>query len=114
MFNTAVWFDYILASSIALVLAFIGSRLATLIGFFALFIAPIAGGLIAEAIRLAVGRRRSKTLFQASAGAAAIGSLIPVVFSFLAGFLSLSLVYQLIFTVILTSTVYYRLSGIRL
>ncbi len=114
VFNTAVWFDYILASCIALILAFIGSRIATLIGFFALFVAPIAGGIIAEAIRLAIRRRRSKTLFQASAGAAAIGSLIPVVLSFLSGFVNLSLIWQIIFTVILTSTVYYRLSGIRL
>lgn len=114
VFNTAIWFDYILASLIALILAFIGSRIATLIGFFALFVAPIAGGIIAEAIRLAVRRRRSKSLFQASAGAAALGSLIPVMLSFLTGFLGLSLIWQIVFTIILTSTVYYRLSGIRL
>lgn len=114
VFNTAVWFDYIFAINIALALAFIGSRIATLLGFFALFIAPVAGGIIAEAIRFVVRRRRSKSLFQASASAAAIGSLIPVVLSLVSGFLNFSIIWQIAFTMIVTSTVYYRLSGIRL
>lgn len=114
-FDTAEWFDYLIAAVIAVILAFIGSSLATRIGFFTIFAAPFAGMLIAEAIRLAVRRRRSKRLFQLSAGATALGGLLPILMGIASGFLALfPYLWPAIFTLLVTSTVYYRLAGISL
>jgi hypothetical protein len=123
-FDTAAWYDYLLAFGVAIILSYIGSRLVRYLGFFTLFVAPIAGVIIAEAIRLVVSRRRSKRLFQLSALAAALGglptllSLMIVVLSFLSGGslgfgFVLPLVWQALYTFVVTSTVYYRLAGIR-
>lgn len=43
VFDTAQWFDYPLAVIIAGVLSFLGSLIANLLGFFTLFVAPVAG-----------------------------------------------------------------------
>ncbi len=119
-FDTATWIDYILAIGIAFILTYIGSLLASRIGFFTIFLAPIAGIVIAEAIRFVVRRRRSKRLFQATAAATAFGGLLPVL-SVLAftgltvGFMGLiNFIWPIVFTVLVTSTVYYRLAGVSL
>jgi len=114
-FDTAVWFDYILAIGIAAVLAFIGSLLTTRIGFFTIFLAPFAGIVIAEAVRFAVRRRRSKRLFQLSAVATALGGLLPVLTGLAAGFLVIfPYIWPIVYTFLVTSTMYYRLAGIRI
>lgn len=121
LFETARWYDYVLAALVAGVLAYIGSRIVPRIGFFTIFLAPIAGVIIAEAVRFVVQRRRSKRLFQIATLAAAIGSLPTLLLILLAifsgagfgGFL-FSLIWQGVYTFTITSTVYYRLSGIRL
>lgn len=114
-FDTAQWFDYILAFGIALILAYIGSRLTSRIGFFTIFLAPIAGMIIAEAVRFAVRRRRSKSLFQLSAAGVALGGLLPVITGLTAGFFVIfPYIWPLVYTFLVTSTVYYRLAGIRL
>lgn len=119
-FDTANSLDYFLAIGIAGVLAFIGSLIVSRIGFFTIFLAPIAGMIIAEAIRRAIQRRRAKRLFQASAAATAIGGLLPMLsVLFLTG-LTIGLgsifffIWPVVYTVIATSTVYYRLAGISL
>jgi hypothetical protein len=69
-FYTGGNFDYVIAVVVALPLSFIAGAVFTLliggIGFFSWIIsfiaAPATGGLIAEAIRRAVGRRRSRYL----------------------------------------------------
>jgi hypothetical protein len=76
--------------------------------------------IIAEAVRWAVHRRRSKLLFQTAAGAAALGSLpllalslAPLLFG--GGFGGiLGLIYRGLYTVLVTSSVYYRLGGIEI
>ena len=126
VYETARSLDYILAGVLALILGYFGSYVAIL-GFFTIFLAPVAGIIIAEAVRYATHRRRSKLLFQITAGAAALGSLprllFPLLFSLLAlnsggpaslGFGFLPLIWQGVFTFLVTSTVYYRLSGIRM
>jgi hypothetical protein len=125
VFDTAQWYDYPLAFALAALLAFLGSRLIPFLGFFTLFIAPIAGGIIAEVVRFVVRRRRSQRLFQISALATALGSSIYLLI-YLAGFLLIStqgggglrgifpLIWQAVYAFIVTSTVYYRLGGIRL
>jgi hypothetical protein len=120
IFNTATWIDYILAIGIAVILAYIGSLLTSRIGFFTIFVAPIAGIVIAEAIRFVIRRRRSKRLFQATAAATAIGGLLPILSVVALTGLTVGLVglfyfiWPIVYTVLVTSTVYYRLAGIRL
>ena len=119
-FDTATWVDYILAIGIAFILTFIGSLLASRIGFFTIFLAPIAGIIIGEAIRFAVRRRRSKRLFQATAAATALGGLLPVLSILVFTGLSVNImgllffIWPIVYTILVTSTVYYRLAGIRL
>lgn len=125
VFETAEWFDYPVAFVVAVVLSYIGS-LSGLLGFFTIFIAPIAGGLIAEAVRLLTRRHRSKNLFLLTAAAVAIGSLprlliygAAMLFSFAGARanglgLFLPLIWQVVFTFLATSTVYARLAGIQM
>jgi hypothetical protein len=123
IFDTANWYDYPLAVLAAAGLSFIGSQIVPRLGFFALFLAPIAGVIIAEAVRALVRRRRSRQLFTVAAAAAAIGSL-PSLISLLVIALAalsqgglgilLSLIWNFLYTVIVTTTVYTRLSGIQI
>jgi hypothetical protein len=120
VFDTAQSTDFIFAAGIALVLSFLGSLIASVMGFFTIFIAPIAGVIIAEAVRWAVHRRRSRRLFQTAAGAAAVGSLpllllglAPLFFGGGVGGL-LGLIYHGLYTVLVTSSVYYSLGGIEM
>lgn len=119
-FDTAEPIDYPIAVVIALILSFIGSLIASALGFFTIFIAPVAGVIIAEAIRAATRRHRSKRLLLASAGAAVLGSLPRIILSllFLGGGTNLNvlltLVFQVVYTILVVSTLYYRLGGISL
>lgn len=120
-FETARWYDYVLAALVAGGLAYLGSRLVSFIGFFTIFLAPIAGMVIAEAVRFVVQRRRSKRLFQVATLAAAIGSL-PILLLIILAALSgagfgrylFALIWQGVYVFTITSTIYYRLSGIRM
>lgn len=120
IFDTALWYDYPLAIGIAGLLSFLGSLIVPYIGLFALFLGPVVGSVIAEAVRRITQRRRSRALFIATAGAAALGCLLPllpVILSALlgGGFRSLiSLVWYGIYTFGVVSSVYYRISGIRI
>jgi len=121
-FETAETVDYFIAVAIAATLSFVGSLLVPIMGFFIIFIGPIAGIIIAEAVRWATRRRRSKLLFQLAAGAAAAGCLplllergLPLLmgYGFGVGGL-LGLVWMGVYTFLVVTTVYYRLSGIRI
>jgi hypothetical protein len=127
VFETAVWTDYIVAAMIALVLAFVGSLAAAFIRFFVILIAPIIGFLISEAVRWGVRKRRSKGLFLVATAATVVGCLpliLPPLLSLLGGlFLKANigsitalvpLLWQGLYTFLVASTVYYRLSGIQL
>lgn len=120
IFNTATWYDYLLAIVIGLVLSYLGSIAVTFLGFFTLFLAPVAGFVIAEAIRRVTSRRRSKLLFQSAAIAVALGSLpllLPYLLALMGG-LGLGglfgILWQGFYAVTVTSTVYYRLGGIQI
>jgi len=78
-----------------------------------IFLAPIAGGLIAEITRFVTRRRRSKQLFALAALAAVLGCL-PVSIQVIQHFSLLPLIYQVVYAVLMTSTFYYRLSGIKI
>lgn len=121
VFDTASWYDPLIAFAIALVLSFLGSLLATVLGFFTILIAPVAGLIIAEAIRWIVQRRRSPRLFQAAALGAALGSLPlllrAIIFSLNFGLIGgglWDLIWLGYYAFTITSTVFYRLRGIRI
>ena len=122
-FETARWWDYPVAILVAGILGVIGSLISNMIGFFILFIAPVAGMIIAEAVRLVTRRRRGHWLPLAAAGATLVGGLfIPgytAIFTFLASFTTgwgslLGLLWPAVFAILCASTVFYRLKGIRL
>ena len=73
-------------------------------------LAPIAATLIAEAVRLVIKRRRSETLFRTAAAGALVGSLPGLLGRIVVMDLFAILWYGL-YTVTVTSTVYYRLKG---
>ena len=120
VFDTASWYDYPLAFIISALLSFIGSFVVSFIGFFVIFLAPIAGVIIAEAVRLVIRKRRSNALFATAAAGALLGSvlrLLPLLFGMLlgAGFGSLiGLLWQGLYAFTVTSTLYYRLRGINI
>jgi len=120
IFETAQWTDYPLGIIVAGVLAFIGSLLAGFLGFFTLFIAPVAGVIIAEAVRWVTKKRRSRTLYRATTLGAVAGALVLPLVSVLGLLLGIgggaiwSLIWQVAYVILITSTVYYRLSGIRI
>jgi len=118
IFETALWYDYLLVFVISAVLSFLGSLIVTRIGFFTIFLAPVAGVVIAEACRLAVRKRRSNRLFLLAAVASVLGAL-PVVLPAIAGILSgrgfyslLNLLWLGIYLFFVPSTVYSRMHGI--
>ena len=118
IFDTAKPIDYVLAVVVALVLAYIGGFL-TFAGFFIIFIAPVVGVIIGEAVRRVIQRRRSIRLFQATTAAVVIGGLfhvVPTLISFFAyGNLNLfGIIWQVVYISMAASTVYYRLSGIKM
>lgn len=127
-FDTARKSDYVIAFVVAGILGFVGSFTAAM-GFFVIFLAPVAGVIIAETVRWLVRRRRSKLLSQVTAAAAALGSLPPFIIYFI-GLLALpaagmagegilasvlwNIIWQAAYTFLVTSTIYYRLHGIRI
>jgi len=120
IFDTAVWYDYILGFVIAGVLSGIASFLVTLIGgigFFGWFLiaagAPTAGAIIAEALRFALRKHRSRNLFITVAVGVVLGALPTLLFQ-LFFFDLFGVIFQVIYLFIATPVVYTRLSGIQL
>ncbi|MRR31033.1 hypothetical protein EG834_12065 [bacterium] len=119
VYETARWTDYPVVILIAGVLSYFGSLIASNIGFFTIFIAPIAGVIIAEAVRWAVKKRRSRALFRSATIAAAAGAVILPLLSLIqmltsGGFGIWQLVWGAGFAILVTSTVFYRLTGIQI
>ncbi|MGB9640681.1 MAG: B-box zinc finger protein [Anaerolineales bacterium] len=123
LFETAQWFDYLTAGITALVLSFIGALIIPRLGFFVLILAPIVGVIIAESCRLIINKRRSKRLYLTIAITTALGSLLLVLMNLLSFIVALNqfnfsgfiyLILQLTYTIMVTSTTYYRLSGLHL
>ena len=119
-FETALIQDYVLAFLVGAVLSYIGGLIASRIGFFSLLLAPLAGSLIAEAIRRVVNKRRSPTLFRIAAAGVALGAAPFLLFPLLVLLSSGSfgaifrLLWPAIYMLIVTPTVYVRLSGIQM
>ncbi len=121
-FDTALWYDYVLGFVVAAGLGCIASLLVTLVGVIGIYGiliiivgAPTIGMVIAEAVRAATRKHRSRLLFLTVAGGVIVGALpvILVQFLLLRGSL-FSLIYQAIFLVLTVPVVFTRLSGIQL
>jgi hypothetical protein len=120
VFNTALWYDYILGSLTAAVLGFLASLLASLvsglsfIGWILIVVgAPTAGMIIAEGVRLVTRKHRSRALFITIAAAVVVGALPVIIFN-LISFSLFGIIFQGIYLFIATPIVYTRLSGIQL
>lgn len=127
VFETAQWVDY----PIAVILAAVGVGLAVgllnYLGFWGLIAAPIAGGGLAEVVRWAVRRRRSRRLPLAAAVGGVLGVLPHLGLPALALAMSLSgsvraglltgtlfaILFPVLNGVLMVTTLYYRLRGIR-
>lgn len=121
IFDTVLPQDYVFGIITAGVLSFLGSLLVSVVSFFVILLAPAAGWVISEAVRKVTKRRRGRLLFRLVAIATALGAvinLIPYLLLLLFGNISLGLLFSLIFPAayafIVSTTVYYRLSGIRI
>jgi len=122
-FDTAEWYDYPLAFIIVSVLALLGCWFTPILGFLTIFAAPLAGGVIAEAVRFVVRRRRSMNLYRLIVVAAVLGCLPVLGVQLIGGIIGLSSGYPVgifmdvlwsgLYMILMTTTLYYRVAGIR-
>jgi hypothetical protein len=110
--------DIVIGFVIAAVLSYLGGLLASRLGFFTLLIAPGVGSLIANAVRVAVKRRRSKLLNSAILAGALIGGIplmIPEILLLFRGESNwLSLILKIVYIALAASAAYAQTKGIRI
>ena len=100
VFETVLGRDYVVVAVVTLFASGLAGALLVRMGWFVIFLAPMAGGVIAELIRRAVRRRRGRYLASTAVGAMVLAAM--------PGLLSLN-VWSLIYLVLAASTVYARL-----
>jgi hypothetical protein len=105
--------DYPLMFFVVDILSYLGSLVAFRLGFFIILLAPVAGGGIAELARLVTRRRRSRRLYILAAIAAVAGCL-PLALQFLINLNLMGLIWHGVYAVLMTSTLYTRLAGIKI
>ena len=109
-FETAEAIDYPLAFVIAAVLSWIGSLIAPRLGFFVLILGPMAGTIVAEAVRFAIRKRRANSLYITAAVGALLGSLPGLIGQIL--YMDLfGILWYGVYAFMVTSAVFYRLKG---
>lgn len=120
VFDTAQAQDFVLAFVVAGALSYIGSMLIGILGWFTIFLSPMAGMVIAEAVRRVTNRRRSKSLFQTAVAGVVLGGL-PRVFPYVlymifgGGFQGLfGVLWPILYIFLAATTMYTRLSGIQI
>lgn len=114
VFDTAVSSDYIVVAVVVGVLSFLGSLLAFRLSFFIIFLAPLYGGIIAEAARASIRKRRSKTLFIFAAVVAMLGGVPMILYLLIYAPYFMNIIWEVVYLFLMTSTIYYRLSGIKI
>lgn len=128
-FDTAGWIFLVLAAVVAAIGTAISLALLSFLGFWGLLLAAFVGGGLAELIRLVVGRRRNRRLPYAAVIGCVIGILVymlvtyaPLLLAVFSGVANFSLLvasgFRLLlpigYGVIMASTIFARLRGIRL
>jgi len=125
-FETAQNSDLVIAPILAVFIAMTGSFFSRYLGFFTIFLGPFVGLVIVAVSRLVTQKRRSIFLTRLLTGATLLGSLPLLIiriwplliFSQRGGGISLlgllPLIWQAAYTFLVTSSVYYRLAGIRI
>ncbi len=124
-FENAQSLDYVLGLIVAGALSLAGSFIPSILSFFTIFVAPIIGVIIVAVVQRVIKHRRSQSLFIIVAGAAAVGSFPLLILQILSFFHIalfpgfgvsglLGLIWQGLYTFLITTTVYYRMTGIQL
>lgn len=127
IFETATWSDHLIAAAIAAVLTFLGGLIVPRLSWFVIFLAPMAGGIIAEVIFRVLKKRRGKYLPWAAAGGVVLSGAVLCLIYGVALLLSLldpeggwsfreliTLGWTVGYIALCASTLYYRLRGIRI
>ncbi len=78
-YYNATFFDYILAFVVTLLLSVVAAYFVGLLGFFVIFVSPVAGTLIGRIVFRAIRRRRGRWLPHLVAGTVALGALATAV-----------------------------------
>jgi len=119
-FNTSEWVDYVVGFVVATFLSGMASFLVTLAGgvgifgwLLVIFGVPIAATVIAEGVRAATRKHRSRPLFITVIVGMILGAL-PVILIQLISLNVFGIIFQGIYLFIAVPTVYTRLSGIQL
>ena len=132
-FDTALWYDYIVAFIVAAIGSAIASLVVSLLGFLGIwsfivliFIAPGAGAFIGNIILRLIKNRRSRQLFLTAAVGMVVGALpwlllnsLPALMALLAGsaggLLSLlPAVLEVVYLFLAVPAAYTQISGIRI
>lgn len=114
VFYSAFWFDYLFAALVSIPLAAFASYIIFHIGWLTIFIAPFAGLVIAEAVRLVTRRRRGRWLPLVVSICIIAGSLPGVGIWLIVPFLTQSalpigaLVWQGVYLFLAVGSAYYR------
>ena len=123
-FYSATPLDYVIAVVIGLVASTIAALIISAVGlFFAFFVAPVAGGVIAEVVRWATGRRRGRWVWLVVSACIVMGALVAALGSVLpyllvpearatlltTPFALISHIDLIIYAVMAIGVVYYRL-----
>ena len=82
IFYTAGWLDYVLVVVVGLVTSTIGAAVVGSLGLWlAIFLGPVAGGVIAAAARWAARQRRGRYMAAIVAGCIVVGALPALLFA---------------------------------
>jgi hypothetical protein len=122
VFDTALGRDYVLGFIVAAFLSMVAAFLVTLVigigfgilGWFLLLAGvPTAGVIIAESVRKATGKRRSRPLFMTVAAGVVVGAL-PMILGALSRGSLYPILFQVVYLVLVVPTVYARLFVIQM
>jgi len=130
-FDTALWYDYVVAFIVAAVGSGIASGLILLVsgiffGLLVLFLAPGAGAVIGNLVLRFIKNRRSRTLFLTAAVGMVAGALpalllvsLPALLAVLAGGLAgagglLPAIWEVVYLFLAVPAAYTQISGLRI
>ena len=118
VYFTALPVDYVIAALVSLPVGFVAQQVVPRLGFFIIFVGPLIGGLAAEVIGRASGKRRGRYTWLVALVSLSIGAMVAlwpkVQFILLAGGEALGLViWDVVFFVLMAGSVVARLRSWR-